>query len=234
MADATSANVCTVVSTAAPLISLILDCVNDSVAITCALNLGAFALKFQLPVTVPLPAKVAPPFTVSEAMVAVLVTLAVATFAVCTVALVAVMAEIAAVGITVVPVNTGLALGTFSAFNVASVATRASISLPVTRVASTTPDSRSVIVSFSTTSSSMSVPANALAPMCVTLAGMVKRPLNFTPLNALSPMRTSALDKTSGPSANSVRPLNAPFAISTTANAFSEAPYPLYASVPPA
>ena len=233
MADATSANVCTVVSRAAPLTSLILDCVNDSVAKTCALNLGAFALKFQLPVTVPVPAKVAPPFTVSEAIVA-MVTLAAMTFAVCTVALVAVMAEITAAGITVVPVNPGLALGTFSAFNVASVATRASISLPVTRVASTTPDSRSVIVSFSTTSSSMSVPANALAPMCVTLAGMVKRPLNFTPLNALSPMRTSALDKTSGPSANSVRPLNAPFAISTTANAFSEAPYPLYASVPPA
>ena len=134
----------------------------------------------------------------------------------------------------VVPVNTGSALVTFSSVNAVSVATRASVSLLVTRVASTTPDSKSVNAAFSTRSSSMSVLSNALAPMDVTLAGIVRRPVIFTPLKALSPMRRSVLGSTSGPSANSVRPLNAPLVISTTTNAFSGAPYPLYAGVPPA
>ena len=147
--------------------------------------------------------------------------------AACIVALATVAAEITAVGIVVVPVNAGLAFGTFSVFSVPSVAMRAAISLLVTRVASTTPDNKSDVVSFSTTSSSMRVPLNALSPMDVTLAGIVRRPVIFTPLNALAPMMTRLLGKTSWPSANSVRPLNAPLAISTTENAFSKAPYPL-------
>lgn len=60
-----SASVFTVDNSDAPLMIWILDCMNDSVAKTSALYRGLFPLKFQLPVTVPLPASVASPFTVS-------------------------------------------------------------------------------------------------------------------------------------------------------------------------
>ena len=164
-----------------------------------------------------------------------LATLATATLAACTVAVPdTVIADIAAVEMVVMPVNSGSALGTLIAFNPASAATRAAISLLVMRVKSTTPDSTSDVLSFSATISSMSVLANAFAPTYVTLAGIVRHPLILTPLNALSPMRWMVFGNTNGPSANSVRPLNAPSAISTTENAFSAVPYPLYSRVGPA
>ena len=190
-------------------------------------------MKFHAPDTFTAPSNLALPFTVNASMLADVMAL-VAMLATWMAAFVIVATEIAAVGMVVMPVNAGLALGTLSVFNTVSAAARAAVSLLVVRVKSTTPDSTSDVLSFSTTSSSMSVLANAFAPTCVTLAGMVRRPLILTPLNAFSPMRWMVSGNTNPPSANSVRPLNAPSAISTTENAFSAVPYPLYARVGPA
>ena len=133
------------------------DRAKDSVANPFELYLGLFKLKFHCPDTLTGPFRLAAPFTVSMfATVAELMAL-VATLATLAVAFAMVVPETTAIGRVVVPVNAGFAFGTFSAFRVASVALRTTVSLLVTRVKSTTPDNTSDVVSFSTTSSSISV-----------------------------------------------------------------------------
>ena len=142
----------------------------------------------------------------------------------------------AAFEMVVTPVIVGLALATLSVFNTVSAAMRADLFWLETRVESTTPPSKSELVSFSNTVSSISKLENAWLPMYVTLDGMVKTPVILTLLNALAPIRTMLLVRLSGPSVNGhwfALWLNALSAISTIAYALSDTPNPLYGEVGP-
>ena len=69
------------------------------------------------------------------------------------------------------------------------------------------------------------------------MAGIVNEPFSLTPANARSPMRFKLAGKKAGVmvvSANAVRESNANALISTTLNALTAFPFPLYAVLDPA